>query len=120
MIATLSKSFRFEAAHRLPNAPPGHKCRQLHGHSYTVILQVTGPVDPATGWVIDFGQVWEVFEPIRARLDHCCLNDVPGLDNPTSEHIARWVWDQVKPLLPLLSAVTVQENPSNACEYRGQ
>ncbi|MDD4888594.1 MAG: 6-carboxytetrahydropterin synthase QueD [Phycisphaerae bacterium] len=120
MIATITKSFCFEAAHWLPQVPPEHKCRKMHGHSYRVSLALTGPVDPATGWVMDFGQVAAASDPLRAKLDHATLNDLPGLQNPTSENIARWIWDRVKPALPLLSAVIVEENPSNRCEYRGE
>lgn len=120
MIATITKSFSFEAAHRLPGVPASHKCYRMHGHSYRVSLSLTGPVDPAVGWVMDFGVVADVFEPLRAELDHATLNDVPGLDNPTAEHIARWVWDRVKPTLPLLTTVAVEETPQNRCEYHGE
>ncbi len=119
MDATISRAFTFEAAHLLPDTPPGHKCRRLHGHSYRVTVEVTGPVDPRTGWVLDFAEIHSAFEPVRARLDHYYLNEVEGLANPTSENIARWIWDRLRPTLPLLSAVIVEETCDNRCEYRG-
>jgi 6-pyruvoyltetrahydropterin/6-carboxytetrahydropterin synthase len=120
MNATIARSFTFEAAHLLPNTPPGHKCRRLHGHSYRVTIEVAGPVDPATGWVLDFAEIQSAFEPIRARLDHYYLNEVEGLENPTSENIARWIWARLNNALPLLSAVSVEETCDNRCEYRGE
>lgn len=120
MEAELVKTFNFEAAHTLPNCPPGHKCGRLHGHSYQVDIHVTGQVDEKAGWVVDFGQIKPLVEPVLAELDHHFLNDVPGLANSTSEHIARYVWDRIKPALPLLSAVTVWESPTSRCVYRGK
>ena len=119
MTATITKSFMFESAHWLPHVPAEHKCRRLHGHCYRVELAVTGPVDPVTGWVMDFADLSAAFEPVRGALDHRTLNEIDGLDNPTSEQIAAWIWQRVKPALPLLSAVIVEENPANRCEYRG-
>ncbi|HEX6779115.1 MAG TPA: 6-carboxytetrahydropterin synthase QueD, partial [Ktedonobacterales bacterium] len=86
------KEFTFEAAHRLPNVPPGHKCARLHGHSFRVEVHVRGPVDPETGWVMDFGDIKETFQPYYDQLDHNYLNEIAGLSNPTSEHLARWIW----------------------------
>src|SRR5215204_5165699 len=87
------REFRFEAAHRLPNVPEGHKCARLHGHSYKIEVAVRGPVDERTGWFVDFGQLYAAWEPLYAVLDHHYLNEVPGLENPTSEILARWVWE---------------------------
>jgi 6-pyruvoyltetrahydropterin/6-carboxytetrahydropterin synthase len=115
----LFKSFRFEAAHRLPNVPAGHKCARLHGHSFQVELHVEGPVDPHTGWVMDFADIKRAFAPIYDRLDHHYLNDIPGLDNPTSERIAEWIWQQLKPALPLLSEIVLHETCTAGCRYRG-
>src|SRR4249919_1799381 len=103
------KVFRIEAAHRLPNVPPGHKCARLHGHSFAVELHVGGTPDAHTGWIMDFGDVKKIFQPIYDRLDHHYLNDIPGLENPTSEMLSIWIWDQLKPLLPALSEVVVHE-----------
>ncbi len=113
------KEFTFEAAHLLPNVPAGHKCRRLHGHSFRVRLYVEGDLDPNLGWVADFADVKEVFHPVWQRLDHHYLNDVPGLENPTSEVIAQWIWRQVKPALPGLSRIVLFETCTAGCEYRG-
>jgi 6-pyruvoyltetrahydropterin/6-carboxytetrahydropterin synthase len=113
------KEFGFEAAHRLPNVPAGHKCARLHGHSYRVRIAVRGAVDPHVGWVIDFDEIREAFEPARARLDHHYLNEIEGLANPTSEHIARWIWAEVAPRLAGLCAVEVMETCTNGARYTG-
>ena len=120
MQAEVIKTFRFEAAHSLPNAPDGHKCRRLHGHNYRVDVHVTGEVDPQAGWVLDFAQIARAVEPILAELDHHCLNDIPGLANSTSEQIARYLWDRIGGALPGLSAVTIWESDTSRCIYRGQ
>ena len=115
----LFKSFTFEAAHRLPNVPPGHKCSRLHGHSFEVIIYVTGPVDPKMGWVIDFGDIKSAFKPVYDRLDHFYLNDIDGLENPTSENLAKWIWAELKPTLPLLSQIDIKETCNSGCRYLG-
>lgn len=115
----LYKDFRFEAAHRLPNVPEGHKCARLHGHSFLVRVSVTGDVDSHTGWVVDFDDLKQAFEPIKTQLDHYYLNDIDGLENPTSENLARWIWQRLHPILPLLSAVEVRETCNVGCIYRG-
>jgi 6-pyruvoyltetrahydropterin/6-carboxytetrahydropterin synthase len=114
------KEFTFEAAHRLPNVPPGHKCHRLHGHSFRVTLHVQGPVGADSGWIVDFAELTEAFKPIHAQLDHNYLNEVEGLSNPTSENLARWVWQRVRPRLPLLSQVMVRETCTSGCIYRGE
>jgi 6-pyruvoyltetrahydropterin/6-carboxytetrahydropterin synthase len=103
----------------LPNVPPGHKCARLHGHSFRIELQVSGDVEPHSGWVMDFADVKSAFQPTFDRLDHHYLNEIPGLENPTSENLARWIWDQMKPGLPLLSKVTVHETCTSGCTYEG-
>jgi 6-pyruvoyltetrahydropterin/6-carboxytetrahydropterin synthase len=113
------KEFKFEAAHRLPNLPDDHKCSRLHGHSFTVELHVSGGLDERLGWIIDFADIKEAFKPYYEILDHHDLNEVEGLDNPTSEHIARWIWERVKPELGILSAVVVRETCTTGCVYRG-
>jgi 6-pyruvoyltetrahydropterin/6-carboxytetrahydropterin synthase len=113
------KIFTIEAAHRLPNVPPGHKCARLHGHSFRVELHVSGPLDPHTGWVMDFADIKTAFLPIYERLDHHYLNDIEGLENPTSERLAAWIWEQLKPSLPALSEVVVHETCTSGCRYRG-
>ena len=114
------KEFSFEAAHRLPNVPPGHKCERLHGHSFHVRVTVRGPVDPATGWVMDFGDLKAAFGPLHDRLDHRYLNDVPGLENPTSEVLAQWIWRELRLTLPGLAAIEVRETCTSGCVYRGE
>jgi 6-pyruvoyltetrahydropterin/6-carboxytetrahydropterin synthase len=113
------KEFKFEAAHRLPNLPAEHKCSRLHGHSFSVELHVTGPVDPELGWIIDFGNIKKAFKPHLELLDHHYLNEIEGLENPTSENIAVWIWNRVKPILPILSGVVVRETCTTGCVYRG-
>lgn len=114
------KEFTFEAAHRLPQAPSGHKCSRLHGHSYQVAVHVEGDVDAEAGWVIDFGDISCAMKPVLARLDHYYLNEVEGLENPTSEVVARWIWDRVSRSLPGLSKVVVRETCTSGCAYRGE
>jgi 6-pyruvoyltetrahydropterin/6-carboxytetrahydropterin synthase len=114
------KKFTFDSAHFLPYVPEEHKCRRMHGHTYIVRLFVTGDLDPQLGWVADFGDVKAVWKPIEDRLDHRTLNDIPGLENPTAENLAIWIWRQVKPLLPKLSKVEVCENPSSGVIYQGE
>jgi 6-pyruvoyltetrahydropterin/6-carboxytetrahydropterin synthase len=113
------KTFTLESAHRLPNVPAGHKCARVHGHSFRVELHVSGPVDPQLGWVMDFAEIKQAFEPLFQRLDHCYLNDVPGLDNPTSEHLARYIWRELKPSLPLLARVVVHETCTSGASFAG-
>ena len=113
------KVFTFEAAHRLPNVPDGHKCGRLHGHSFRVELHLSGELDPHLAWVMDFADVKAAFKPILDQLDHHYLNDIPGLDNPTSERISVWIWEQAKPLLPLLSQGVVPEPCTAGSRYRG-
>ncbi len=114
------KVFTIEAAHRLPNVPPGHKCARLHGHSFGIEVHVRGEVDPHTGWVMDFADLKAAFQPIFDRLDHNYLNDIEGLENPTSENLARWVWEQLHPNLPLLHKIVVRETCTSGCEYEGE
>jgi len=112
--------FQVEAAHRLPNVPQGHKCARLHGHSFRIEVHVTGPLDEQQGWVMDFADLRRTFQPVFDQLDHHYLNDIDGLDNPTSENLARWVWRQLSPDLEGLCKVTVQETCNAGCIYRGE
>ena len=115
----LVKDFRFEAAHLLPQVPQGHKCSRLHGHSFKVEVEVSGEVDERSGWLIDYAEIADAVEPIRSRLDHYYLNEIEGLENPTSELLAAWIWDELKPALPLLSRLTVHETCTSRCIYEG-
>ncbi|MFT6163382.1 MAG: 6-pyruvoyltetrahydropterin/6-carboxytetrahydropterin synthase [Zhongshania aliphaticivorans] len=114
------KDFTFEAAHLLPNVPQGHKCGRLHGHSFLVRLYIAGDIDPHTGWLLDFSDIKKIFKPIYEQLDHNYLNDIPGLENPTSENLAIWIWQQLKPILSALSQVEVRETCTSGCIYRGE
>lgn len=114
------KTFTIEAAHLLPNVPENHKCRRLHGHSFRIEIRVAGPVQPQAGWIMDFADISRAFQPLYDQLDHHYLNEIAGLENPTSEHLARWIWDRLKPALPLLSEVMVRETCTAGCVYRGE
>ncbi|MGA8279103.1 MAG: 6-carboxytetrahydropterin synthase QueD [Rhodanobacteraceae bacterium] len=113
------KTFQIEAAHRLPNVPVGHKCARLHGHSFRIDIFVRGPLDPQLGWVMDFADIKDAFWPLFEQLDHRCLNEVDGLDNPTSENLARWIWGRLKPRLPLLARIVVHETCTSGCSFDG-
>jgi len=113
------KVFHIEAAHRLPNVPAGHKCARLHGHSFRIEVHLRGELDPALGWVMDFAELKREFQPVFDRLDHRYLNDVPGLENPTSERLAEWIWHALKPAVPLLHRIVVHETCTSGCSYSG-
>jgi 6-pyruvoyltetrahydropterin/6-carboxytetrahydropterin synthase len=114
------KEFTIEAAHWLPNVPEGHKCRRLHGHSFHIAIHVSGPLDAALGWVMDFAEIKAACKAIEEQIDHRCLNEVKGLENPTSENLARWLWEALCPALPLLSKVVVKETCTSGCIYTGE
>ena len=114
------KEFSFEAAHRLPHVPVGHKCARLHGHSFKVSVHVEGPVDDRTGWIRDFADLSVAMKPVLDCLDHYYLNEIDGLDNPTSEVLASWIWEQLRPALPDLCQVVVRETCTSGCVYRGE
>ena len=119
-LAEVTKEFTFEAAHLLPNVPEGHKCARLHGHSFRVAVHVRGPLGGDTGWVLDFAEVKAAFSPLHDQLDHRYLNEVEGLDNPTSERIAVWIWERLRPALPGLARITVHETCTSAATYWGE
>ncbi len=115
----IAKEFRFEAAHRLPHVAPDHKCSRLHGHSYRFEVRLGGRVDTKKGWLRDFKDITDVVEPLlRLHLDHYYLNEVPGLENPTSENVALWLWKRIKAKLPELVEITVFETCTSRCVYR--
>jgi 6-pyruvoyltetrahydropterin/6-carboxytetrahydropterin synthase len=118
-MTTILKEFSFEAAHRLPNVPADHKCARLHGHSFRLEIHLTGIVDPHLGWVKDFGEIKEMFAPILKQLDHSYLNEIEGLEDPTSEVLASWIWTRLQPILPGLEAVIIRETCTSGCIYRG-
>jgi 6-pyruvoyltetrahydropterin/6-carboxytetrahydropterin synthase len=120
MRVELTQEFRFEAAHRLPRVPADHQCARMHGHSFKIDVSMSGPLDEHMGWLVDFDQVRAAVEPVlKHQLDHRTLNDVPGLENPTSEMLCVWLWKRLAPLLPGLSAITVHETCTARCTYRG-
>ena len=110
----------FESAHHLPNVPEGHKCGRIHGHQFIVMVYVSGPVGETTGWVIDFADIEAACRTVLEELDHRYLNNIEGLENPTSENLARWIWKRVKPKVPLLSKLVVQESDTCGCIYQGE
>jgi len=118
--AEIYREFTFESAHRLPRVPEGHKCGRLHGHSYRVQVHLNGPVGNDTGWVQDFGDIKQVFKPLEDKLDHNYLNDIEGLENPTSEVLSRWIWERLRDDLPNMVAVQVRETCTSGCIYRGE
>lgn len=114
------KQFSFDSAHFLPHVPPGHKCREMHGHTYRLVAYIEGEPDPHIGWVADFADIKAVISPIVDRIDHKVLNNIEGLENPTCERIAIWLWEQIKPLLPALSRIELHETPTSGVVYRGK
>jgi len=113
------KEFSFDAAHRLPNVPAGHKCARLHGHTYSVSIYVEGEIGTDTGWIMDFAELKTAFKPLLNQLDHYYLNDIEGLENPTAENLARWIWQRLKPKLPQLSQLIIKETCTAGCVYKG-
>ena len=120
MKVELRKTFQFEAAHKLPNVPADHKCARLHGHSFRVEVVVAGECDPRLGWLMDYADISEACRPLLDQLDHYYLNEIPGLENATSENLAKWIWDRLKPRMPLLVEIAVAETCMSRCIYRGQ
>jgi len=120
MRVELRKSLRFEAAHCLPCAPEGHRCRRVHGHSYVVEVVVEGEVDPKRQWLIDYGELVRICEPVRAELDHSLINDIPGLEAGTAEQLALFFWERIVNSIPGLKEVVVRETATSSCTYRGE
>lgn len=120
MKVRLTKDFRFESAQTLPCVPEGHKCRQMHGHSFKVEITVEGEVDPKTGWFYDHAKISGAMNPLVEQLDHGYLNEVPGLENPTIENMAAWFWKSLAPQLPGLAEIVIHETPTARCTYRGE
>ena len=112
--------FQVEAAHHLPNVPEGHKCARLHGHSFRIEVHISGEVGEKSGWVLDFAELKQAFQPLYDRLDHHYLNEIEGLENPTSENLARWIWQELQPALPNVCKIIVQETCNAGCVFRGE
>lgn len=117
---TIYKQFTFDAAHFLPNVPEGHRCRQVHGHTYHLTIFVSGPVQAQEGWVIDFKELKAVVKPLVDKLDHSMLNEIPALKNPTAENVARWFWQSIQPELPGLRRIELKETPTSGVIYEGE
>jgi len=120
MRVRLTHDFTLEAAHSLPNLPADHKCRRVHGHTFKIEVHVEGEVDSKTGWLMDYAELERKFEPVHAALDHRLLNQVEGLENPSSENLAAWIWKRLRPALPQLVEIVVQETDHARCSYRGE
>ena len=116
--ARILRKFSFDAAHQLHTMPEGHKCRRMHGHTYLCEVVCEGQIDPAVGYFLDYGDLKAALEPVIEALDHRYLNDIPGLEVPTAEMIAKWIYDRLKPDLPSLRALRLWETPQNGVEYR--
>ena len=114
------KQFSFDSAHYLPNVPPDHKCKEIHGHTYRLLVYLEGEIEAHLGWVIDFNEVKRVIDPIIKRIDHHLLNDIQGLENPTCEKIAIWLWNEIKPGLPMLTRIELHETPTSGAVYQGK
>jgi 6-pyruvoyltetrahydropterin/6-carboxytetrahydropterin synthase len=114
---TIYKEFTFDAAHFLPNVPEGHKCKQLHGHTYLLRIYVSGAIQETAGWVMDYGDLKAQVNPVLAQLDHQYLNDINGLENPTAEIVTMWIWNKLKPSLPQLRRIELKETPSSGVIY---
>ena len=113
------KEFSFDSAHYLPNVPDGHKCKNMHGHTYRFKVFLKGIPDPALGWIMDFKELKDKLEPVIDTLDHKLLNDIKGLENPTAENITVWIWQQIQPLFPQLSRIELYETPTTGVIYSG-
>ncbi|MFP5470451.1 MAG: 6-carboxytetrahydropterin synthase QueD [Bacteroidia bacterium] len=114
------KQFTFDAAHFLPNVPDGHKCKEIHGHTYQLTLFFKGPLDETMGWIIDFNEIKKTVSPILLLLDHKYLNKVDGLENPTCEKMCEWLWEKIKPQLSQLSKIELKETPTSGAVYCGE
>lgn len=116
---TIFKQFTFDSAHFLPLVPDAHKCKQIHGHTYKLTIYIDGPLDKSSGWVTDFAEVKQIVGATIDLVDHKLLNDVEGLENPTCELLATWLWDKIKKSLPLLKKIEVYETPTSGVIYEG-
>jgi len=114
------KEFSFDSAHFLPNVPDGHKCKNMHGHTYRLRVVLTGQTDPVLGWIMDFKELKDAVSPVIDQLDHKLINDIKGLENPTAENITVWIWNKIKPSLQQLSRIELYETPTTGVIYSGK
>lgn len=117
MLYELKQHFQIESARYLPHLPKDHPCARMHGHSFKIILTLVGELDPKIGWVQDYHEISEIMKPLLSQLDHHVLNEIAGLENPTSELLAKWIYDKTQTNLPLLKSVTIMETPFTECKY---
>ncbi len=120
MAIEIFREFVLESARRLPNLPANHPCAVMHGHTFRIQIHIQGPIQPETGWVMDFSELDSHVQTLRGELDHRVLNEVAGLENPTTELLARWIWQRLQPSVPGLSRIVIQENPNSGCVYTGE
>lgn len=113
----LKQHFHIESARFLPNLPKSHPCSNMHGHSFKIVLSLVGDLDPKIGWVMDYHEISQVMTPLLKQLDHKILNEVPGLENPTSELLAKWIYEKVQNTIPMLKNVSIMETTSTECTY---
>ncbi len=113
------KQFTFDSAHFLPFVPDGHKCKNVHGHTYQLTVFIEGALDPQIGWVMDFAVLKDAVNPIVDMLDHKLFNNIEGLENPTCEHVAVWLWNKIKPQVPQLKKIELNETPTSGVIYEG-
>ena len=109
--------FNLESARHLPNLPQGHPCSKVHGHSFLVILVLRGPLDPKIGWVRDYHEILTQTEGLKKTLDHSLLNEIPGLENPTTEILTLYIFNELKKRIPELHQVIIRETPTTECSY---
>ena len=114
------KEFSFDSAHFLPNVPDGHKCKQMHGHTYRLRVVLKGETDAHLGWIMDFKELKDAVAPVIDKLDHKLINDIRDLENPTAENITVWIWKQIRPLLPQLSRIELYETPTTGVIFDGK
>lgn len=120
ILMEIFKHFSFDSAHFLPNVPDGHKCKEIHGHTYRVVVYIEGTLESELNWVMDFAELKERIEPIVKSVDHKLLNNIPGLENPTCEAIAVWLWNKIKQEVPALSKIELYETPTSGVVYTGK
>ena len=114
------KKFTIESARSLPNLPNSHPCKKIHGHSFKIIIYIEGKIDTKTGFVIDFHDIEKAFNPLKIKLDHAYLNNIEGLNNPSSENMCKWIWEKLKIKLPGLLKIEIKETNSTGCIYKGE
>lgn len=117
---TVFKQFTFDSAHFLPNVDDNHKCRSVHGHTYILTIYIEREPDKNLGWVMDFAEIKSAVLPVLKIIDHKMLNDIPGLENPTCELIAKWLWEKIKSLIPSMNKIELRENPASGVIYEGE